>query len=110
MSLTKVLRQILVKHKCSVLQTYIFRRAILPYISLMSRKFVNAEKDFWKSLQGLDFTNIFRTKVSLQAFCAYILGLNILAQQYWRKCAHKMLVKLDEDPNVTNILHAAVLY
>jgi hypothetical protein len=28
-------------------------------------------------------------------FCTYILGLNFfLAKEYWRKCAHKMLVKL----------------
>ena len=45
------------------------------------------------------FTNILLAAFSYgnfvrSFFCAYTLGLNFLAQEYWCKGAHKMLVKL----------------
>ncbi len=48
--------------------------------------------------QGLNFTNFLRAAFLYETFVLFC-GLHLrfdlfLAQEYWRKCAHKMLVKL----------------
>ncbi len=60
------------------------------------------------SNSGFNFTKIlhaaFTTKVLRKAFlCLHFRFELFLAQEYWHKCAHKMLVKLTTGVNFTNI-------
>jgi hypothetical protein len=62
--------------------------------------------------QGFNFTNILRAPFSYKSFARrfFVLAAKVnflFAQEYWRNCANKMLLKLTQGVNFTNILIAA---
>ncbi len=71
-------------------------------LTLREQTFYEGREGRKEGSLGVNFTNIlcaaFFLKVLRKAFLCLQLRLNVLlAQEYWRKCDHKMLVKLTLD-------------
>jgi hypothetical protein len=63
-----------------------------------------------QAITGVNFTNILRALFWYKSFAQsfFVLTLHfrfelLLAKEYWRKCAHKMLVKLTTDYNANGL-------
>jgi hypothetical protein len=59
--------------------------------------------------QGVNFTNILRAPYSYKSFVRsfFVLAVKVnflFAQEYWRNCANKMLVKLTQGWTMSKII------
>jgi hypothetical protein len=73
-----------------------FQFAIIFSLSIPSIVLAKVKKNIPLFPPGFNFTNILRAAFLHKRFAqsTYILVFNFLAQEYWGKCAHKVLVKL----------------
>ncbi len=96
----------------SSLKTQLYA-VITRWKRLSQHSFTFLQRKTWKRLLRFNlhgsisptfYARLFRTKVSREAFLCLPWRLNFLfAQEYWRNCANKMLVKLTPGVDFINI-------